>query len=169
MQACNGLNINPTQYLIYVSICEQKLYLFCGKSHLKTFAASTSRKPPSCLKDSLGTPRGLHKIDGKIGANAALETVFRGRAPCGLISEQTAEERAKNLITTRIMRLRGLENGVNAGGNLDTYDRFIYIHGTNQEDKLGSPNSHGCVLLSNADVAVLFDIVNDGSVVLISD
>ena len=68
----------------------------------------------------------------------------------------------------RIMRLRGLEEGVNAGGNKDTYNRFVYIHGTNQEDKIGTPNSHGCVLLKNADVAEVFDVVKDGSIVLIS-
>ena len=163
------MNINPTQYLIYVSICEQKLYLFCENKLLKTYPVSTSRKPPSCAKDSLGTPRGLHKIDGKIGANSPLGTVFVGRVPRGLVCEQTPEEKAKNLITTRILRLRGLEENVNSGGNVDTYERFIYIHGTNQSDKLGTPNSHGCVLLSDNDAAELFDIVNDGSVVLISD
>ena len=130
---------------------------------------STSRAKPSCVKDSLGTPSGLHKIDGKIGDGEPLETVFRARVACGLVSEQTPEKQAKNLITTRIMRLRGLEDGVNAGGDVDTYARYVYIHGTNQEDKIGTPNSHGCVLLKNAEVAQLFDIVNDGTIVLISD
>ncbi len=162
------LNIKPSQYLIYVSICEQKLYLFSKGDAVRIFAVSTSRAKPSCLKDSLGTPSGLHKIDGKIGAEAELNTVFRGRIPCGLLSEQTPEEREKNLITTRIMRLRGLEAGVNLGGDVDTYERYVYIHGTNQEDKIGTPNSHGCVLMSNREVAELFDIVNDGTLVLIS-
>lgn len=67
------------------------------------------------------------------------------------------------------MRLRGLQDGVNCGGKVDTYNRFVYIHGTSQEDKLGSPNSHGCVLLSNADVAELFDLVEDNSIVFISE
>ena len=151
-----------------MSIGEQKLYLFNGGALEREYPVSTSRAAPSCVKDSLGTPTGLHKIDGKIGSEAPLETVFRGRVPCGLVCEQPPEEREKNLITTRIMRLRGLEDGVNAGGDVDTYARFVYIHGTNQEDKIGTPNSHGCVLLKNADVAELFEIVNDGSLVLIS-
>ena len=161
------LNIKPSQYLMYASIGEQKLYLFFENSPKKVYDISTSRAAPSCVKDSLGTPTGLHKIDGKIGAGAPLDTVFRARVPSGTLAEQTPEERAKNLITARIMRLRGLEDGVNAGGNVDTFDRYVYIHGTNQEDKIGTPNSHGCLLMRNADIAELFDVVNDGTCVLI--
>ena len=116
----------------------------------------------------MGTPDGLHFIDGKIGDGEPLTTVFRARKPDGLLVNQTLDEQAKNLITTRIMRLRGLEEGKNKGGNVDTYERFVYIHGTNQEDKLGTPNSHGCVLLSNKDVVELFDLVEDKTIVLIS-
>lgn len=165
---CNDLNIAPSQHLLFVSIKEQKMFVFDGGKLWREFRVSTSRKPPSCLENSNGTPTGLHKIDGKIGAGEPLGTVFRGRVPCGAIEDQPPEERAKNLITSRIMRLRGLEEGVNAGGNRDTYNRFVYIHGTNQEDKIGTPNSHGCVLLKNADVAEVFDVVKDGSIVLIS-
>lgn len=167
-QAYQGLKVEPTKYLICVSICEQKLFLFCDRSLVKTYRVSTSRAAPSCVKDSLGTPTGLHFIDGKIGADAPLGTVFRSRIPQGLVSEQSEQERQKNLITTRILRLRGLEDGVNVGGDCDTYNRYVYIHGTNQPEKLGTPNSHGCVLLSDEDVAELFGIVNDKSIVLIS-
>ena len=167
LEACLRLNIKPSQYLIYASIGEQKLYLFFENSPKKVYDISTSRAAPSCVKDSLGMPTGLHKIDGKIGAGAPLDTVFRARVPSGTLAEQTPEERAKNLITARIMRLRGLEDGVNAGGNVDTFDRYVYIHGTNQEDKIGTPNSHGCLLMRNADIAELFDVVNDGTCVLI--
>ncbi len=162
------MNIKPTSYLIYVSICEQKLYLFSNNNLIKIFDVSTSRAKPSCVKNSLGTPNGLHKIDGKIGDSMPLTTVFRSRIPCGLVSEQSPQEQEKNLITTRIMRLRGLEDGINVGGDVDTYERFVYIHGTNQEDKIGTPNSHGCVLLRNGDVVELFDVVKDGTLVLIS-
>ncbi len=135
----------------------------------KTYFISTSRKSPSCVENSNSTPTGLHKIDGKIGAGEPLWTVFRARKPCGAFSRQPPQERQKNLITTRIMRLRGLEEGINSGTGVDTYNRYVYIHGTNQEDKIGSPNSHGCILLNNADVAELFDVVNDGDLVLISE
>lgn len=168
----NEVNAAASQHLLFVSIAEEKMYLFEGKLPnarlMKVYDVSTSRKPPSCVADSFGTPTGLHKIDGKIGAGMPLDTVFRARKPDGTISQQPPEERAKNLITARIMRLRGLEEGVNSGGSVDTFARYVYIHGTNQEDKIGTPNSHGCVLLKNADIAELFDIVNDGTLVLIS-
>ena len=169
VNACNELKVRATQHLIYVSIARQKLFLFDGGRLEKSYDVSTSRKPPSCVEGSLGTPTGLHKIDGKIGAGERLRTVFRARIPQGLVEEQSQEEQAKNLITTRIMRLRGLEDGKNAGGNVDTYARFVYIHGTNQENKIGTPNSHGCVLLSNRDVAELFDLVENNSIVFIGE
>jgi lipoprotein-anchoring transpeptidase ErfK/SrfK len=79
-----------------------------------------------------------------------------------------------NLITSRILWLDGLEPGLNQGTDaqgrvVDTRRRFVYIHGTNQADKLGRPNSHGCVLLSDADVIRLFDRVAVGLTVLIRD
>jgi len=134
---------------------------------LKEYVVSTSRAPCSCVEGSLGTPLGLHKIDGKIGAGNPTDTVYVGRKPAGLISQQPAERLSQNLITSRILRLRGLEEGVNAGGNLDTYNRYVYIHGTNREDRLGTPDSHGCILLSCADAAEIFDIASDGDAVLI--
>lgn len=115
----------------------------------------------------MGTPIGMHKIDGKIGAGLPADTVFRARKPCGSLSAQSPAEREKNLIMCRILRLRGLEEGVNSGGNVDTFNRFVYIHGTNQEDKIGTPNSHGCVLLKAADLLRLFDILRDGDMVFI--
>ncbi len=169
VRECYGLNVCLSQHILFVSITSQTLSLFEDGVLKKVYSVSTSRKPPSCVENSNGTPLGLHKIDGKIGEGAPLRTVFRGRVSCGLVEEQTSAEQQKNLITTRIMRLRGLEDGVNAGGLVDTYNRYVYIHGTNQEDKIGTPNSHGCVLLSNKDVVELFDVVKDGDIVLISE
>lgn len=131
------------------------------------YPVSTSRNPPSCVEGSLGTPWGLHKIDGKIGDGLPLDTVFRARKPDGLLSEQTDEEKKKNLILGRIMRLRGLEEGLNSGGKFDTYSRYVYIHGTNQEDKIGTPNSHGCILIGSQNLKKIFDETEDGSIVYI--
>ena len=150
-----------------MSIAKQKLYLFKDNLLFLEATVSTSRNPPSCVEGSLGTPLGLHKIDGKIGDGETMDTVFRGRAPCGKLSEQPEEEKLKNLILGRILRLRGLEEGKNSGGNVDTYKRYVYIHGTNQEDKLGTPNSHGCVLVGANDLKRLFDETPDGSIVFI--
>lgn len=78
-----------------------------------------------------------------------------------------AEANEPNLITTRILWLRGLEPGVNSGPGIDTHDRYIYIHGTNHEERLGAPDSHGCVLLSNDEVIELFEQVPSGTLVMI--
>lgn len=162
---CDFLKIERTKFCIFVEIGEQKLYLFENGGFKLAFNVSTSRKAPSCVKDSLGTPLGLHFIDGKIGENEDLDTVFIARKPVGKISQQPDD--TVNMITTRIMRLRGLQEGVNRGGNVDTFERFVYIHGTNQTEKIGTPNSHGCVLLAPNDMKKLFDIVDDKSLVYI--
>lgn len=131
---------------------------------------STSRRPPSNVKNSLGTPRGLHQIAEKIGAGAPPGTVFKGRVNLGQhFNELSDEENEKNLITTRILWLRGLEPGINAGGDVDTYERYIYIHGTNHEHRLGTPASSGCVQMNNIEIAGLFDEVRTGDLVWIED
>ena len=89
--------------------------------------------------------------------------VFVGRKPIGLtyLSCDPAM-RMKNLITTRILRLRGLQEGINQGSGVDSYDRYVYIHGTNHEDRLGKPSSSGCLQLGNEDVLELHDLVDQG-------
>src|SRR5690606_32351873 len=73
------------------------------------------------------------------------------------------EENTPNLVTTRILRLRGLEPGKNSGENCDTYDRYIYIHGTNHEDRIGTPDTAGCIVLRNAEVITLYNSTPEGS------
>ena len=99
--------------------------------------------------------------------------VFKARQPTGKLSAEwpTPED---NLITSRILWLEGMEPGHNqgtdaAGRLVDTHRRYVYIHGTNQVGKLGQPNSHGCVLLSDADVIRLYGSVAAGTPVLIRD
>ncbi|CAA6678628.1 Unannotated [Lentimonas sp. CC4] len=92
--------------------------------------------------------------------------VFKGRVPTGQkSSEYSEEEQARNLITTRIIRLRGLETGKNSGQGCDSYDRYVYIHGTNHEDRIGEPFSGGCVEMLNAEVIELFNAVHEGDLV----
>jgi len=136
----------------------------------KSHVISTSLRPPSNVKDSLGTPCGLHHIAEKIGAGALPGTVFKGRVNLGRhFSELSDEENVRNLITSRILWLRGLEPGVNAGGIVDSYERYIYIHGTNHEDRLGKPFSGGCVEMNNGEIVALFDEVRTGDLVWIGD
>ncbi len=139
----------------------------------KSQVISTSLRPPSNVKDSLGTPRGLHVIAEKHGADAPPGIVFKGRVSTGRhFSEFDAAQQAANLITSRILWLRGLEPGVNAGRNragevVDTYDRYVYIHGTNHEERLGTPFSGGCIEMNNLEIIALFDAVRVGDLVWI--
>ena len=143
---------------------------FAGCTLRKSHVVSTSARPPSNLKNSLGTPRGLHHLAEKIGADSPPGTVFKGRVSLGKhFNELSDEENARNLITTRILWLRGLEPGVNAGGEVDTHARYIYIHGTNHEDRLGAPFSGGCIEMNNIEIAALFEEVRTGDLVWIED
>lgn len=174
-EKCAALGLKPTSRLITVSIAQQLLGFYRDGCLVKSHVISTSLRPPSNIKDSLGTPRGLHEVAEKIGAGQPPGIVFKARVATGKhFSELSAEEQARNLITTRILRLRGLEPGHNAGTNaarqvVDTFDRYVYIHGTNHEDRLGRPFSAGCVEMSNLGILELFEEVRARDLVWIED
>jgi hypothetical protein len=163
-----SLEIKQTARLLLVSIERQTLELHVDGQLRRRFEVSTSKNPPSCIENSFGTPSGLHRIAQKIGQEAELDAVFKGRVDIGKkYWELTDKEQEPNLITTRILWLEGLEPGHNQGGNRDSYRRYIYIHGTNHEDKIGSPASGGCVQLRNSEMIELFDAVEPGDLVYI--
>jgi hypothetical protein len=169
-EKCAALGCKPSARLIVVSIARQLLGFYRDGVLAKSYVVSTSFRPPSNVKGSLGTPRGLHEIAEKHGAGTPPGIVFKSRVNTGRhFSEFSPDEQAENLITTRILWLRGLEPGVNAGGDDDTYSRYVYIHGTNLEHKLGSPASSGCVQMGNLDVIELFDAVRPHDLVWIED
>jgi len=174
-EKCDALGLKPTTRLIAVSIAQQLLGFYRDGCLVKSHVVSTSLRPPSNVKDSLGTPRGLHEIGEKIGAGQPPGIVFKARVATGKhYSELSPEEQARNLITTRILWLRGLEPGHNAGTNaagatVDTHDRYIYIHGTNHEERLGQPFSGGCIEMNNLDILHLFDEVRPRDLVWIED
>lgn len=139
---------------------------------VKSYTISTSKLPPSNVKDSMGTPRGLHEIAERIGAGQPPGMVFKSRVPTGRHFSEVIgndDDRQHNLITSRILWLRGLEPGVNRGGNVDTYDRYVYIHGTNHEHRIGEPLSAGCVLMRNLEIVELYEEIRVGDLVLIVD
>lgn len=153
-----------------MSITTSTLQFFTSGHVIKSYAISTSRKPPSNQKGSLGTPRGLHEITERIGGGQPIGMVFKGRVPLGRhFSEMPENATDTNLITSRILWLGGLEDGINRGGEVDTHDRYVYIHGTNHEDRIGEPLSAGCVLMRNLDIIELYDHVRVGDQVLIVD
>lgn len=168
-KTCVRLGIKPASRIIVVRIEASTLQFFEEERLVKSYVVSTSRRPPSNVKDSLGTPRGLHEIAERIGAGQPPGMVFKSRVPTGQhFSEFGAAADDNNLITTRILWLRGLEPGVNRGGNVDTYERYVYIHGTNHEDRLGEPLSAGCVLMRNLEIIELYEQVRAGDMVWIA-
>ncbi|HWA86045.1 MAG TPA: L,D-transpeptidase [Opitutus sp.] len=167
-KTCQRLGIKPADRLLFVRIDTATLQFLERGVLVKSYPISTSRRPPSNIKNSLGTPRGLHEIAERIGAGQPPGVVFCSRVPTGRhFSEFTASPADENLITTRILWLRGLEPGVNHGGDVDSHDRYIYIHGTNHDDRVGEPLSAGCVLMRNLDIIELYDQVRPGDHVLI--
>ncbi len=116
-------------------------------------------------ENSFKTPPGIHRIVEKIGSGAPAGRIFRERGDTGVDWDGRSTE--DNLILTRILRLAGLEMGVNRGNGVDSYDRCIYIHGTNREDLVGTALSHGCLTLRNSDMFRLFDAIDEGTIIVI--
>lgn len=169
-KTCECLGIKSAERILFVRIATQTLQFYRNSSLVRSYVISTSLRPPSNIKNSLGTPRGLHEIAERIGAGQPTGMVFKGRVSTGRhFSELSEAEQKTNLITSRILWLRGLEPGVNQGGEVDTKDRYIYIHGTNHEDLLGQPQSAGCVQMANLDLIELYEEVRPGDQVMIVD
>lgn len=169
-KSCSRLGIKPADRALIVRIGTATLQFLRNDASVKSYVISTSKRPPSNVKNSLGTPRGLHEIAERIGAGQPPGAVFKARIPTGRHYSEIADaDTHENLITSRILWLRGLEPGVNRGGEVDTFERYIYIHGTNREDRLGAPLSAGCVLMRNLDVIELYEEVRVGDQVLIVD
>ncbi|KXU35575.1 hypothetical protein AXK11_05880 [Cephaloticoccus primus] len=154
-----------------VSIGSGTLQFFRNAELVKSYLISTSRRPPSNLRGSLGTPRGLHQIVERIGGGQPCGMVFKGRVATGQHFSELpdSEQEGRNLITSRILWLGGLEEGVNRSGDCDTRARYIYIHGTNHEARIGEPLSAGCILMRNLDIIELYEEVRTGDLVLIRD
>jgi lipoprotein-anchoring transpeptidase ErfK/SrfK len=157
---------------IEVSIIKQTLTVF--DDHGKVSAAypvSTSLHGAGEEKNSYRTPRGKHIVRAKIGAGRPLNSVFIGRRATGEIwsPELGAQHPDRDWILTRILWLSGCELGTNRLGNVDSMQRYIYIHGTPDNQPIGEPHSHGCVRMRNADVITLFETVSVGTPVLITD
>ena len=157
---------------LFVCIEKQQLLHFHGEELVTTYAISTSKRPPSNQENSFGTPLGLHCVAEKIGDGVPIGGVFKARVYTGQhykdypIQDPDEDEL---LITTRILRLHGLEIGKNSGPGCDTYERYVYIHGTNREEAIGTPQSHGCILLKNDDMLALYESVAEKTLVWIED
>jgi lipoprotein-anchoring transpeptidase ErfK/SrfK len=150
---------------IAVEINNQRLYLVDAAVAIRTFTISTSRFGVGNREGSFMTPLGVHRIAAKIGSGAPAGRIFRDRCDTGIDWHGGLTE--ENLVLTRILRLEGLEEGINRGPRVDSFERCIYIHGTNQESLIGTLFTHGCVCMMNADIITLFDAVEEGTIVVI--
>ena len=143
---------------ILVSIARQTLTLL-GPGSPREYPVSTSKFGPGTEPGSFKTPLGRFEICRKIGADAPHGAVFKGRLPTGEMGDASNPD---DLIQTRILWLDGIDPE-----NANTRERYIYIHGTNHEEAIGTPASHGCIRMRNADVVELFDRVSEGARVFI--
>lgn len=151
---------------LLVHVASQSLALVLNAEISQIWSVSTARAGLDNRDGSGGTPPGLHEVARRIGTGTAPGTVFVGREPTDRIW-QSDEKDPDDLIVSRILTLRGLENGVNRGPGVDSEARYIYIHGTNHPDHIGKPASHGCVRMTDPDVRELFELVNEGDPVVI--
>jgi hypothetical protein len=153
---------------LWVSVAHQELVgIQKGRVEFK-FACSTAAAGTGSRVGSWQTPIGWHAIDERFGDGLPVGAVFKERKYTGRVWNPANRTR-DDLILTRIMWLRGLEPGVNSGQGIDSHERFIYIHGTPEEDKLGTPASLGCIRMANQDVAELYDMTTTGTPVLITE
>lgn len=149
-----------SEYRIVVRVLNQEADVFRGDELLRTFRVSTGKNGLGCERGSMKTPHGKLRVAQKVGDGHALGTVFKERVPTGEVWTPDSPPVEKDLITTRILWLEGLEDH-----NANTFDRMVYFHGTNREDRIGTPASHGCIRLTNLDVVELYDLVPVGTLV----
>ncbi|MDP8260202.1 MAG: L,D-transpeptidase [Candidatus Gygaella obscura] len=149
--------------MIKIIISKQKLYYYLGTKLEKVYLISTSKYGIGNKTGSNRTPLGLHHIVSKIGRNASLGAVFKRRRNTGNIAK--IRSGCGDLMTTRILRLEGLERRVNKGKGIDSFWRCIYIHGTPEERLIGKPASYGCIRMKNRDIIELFNLVKRGELV----
>lgn len=155
----------PDTYL-FISVPFQTLSLIEHQRVSVVYPVSTSKFGTGNQENSFKTPLGVHKIAEKIGGGTPLGHIFKSRKDTGEYWRGEISE--ENLILSRILWLSGLEPGINHGPGIDSYERYVYIHGTNQERFIGTPTSHGCVCMKNTDIIELFDKAPEGTIVIIS-
>ena len=152
---------------IWVSVLQQRLMLIRDDQILKSYPCSTSAAGVGSQMNSGKTPPGWHRIAEKIGDGLPEGAVLKDRQWTGVVWQPT-EQTDEDFILARILWLDGLEPGRNRGGTIDSHNRYIYIHGTNQIDALGHPASGGCIRISPQDVIDLYGRIDEGCRVLIT-
>ena len=157
--------------ILFVSVKEQMMYHIVENTIVKEYLVSTAKKGVGNQKNSDMTPHGLHYIKEKYGSKTPQNGRMIGRVFYGQIAKiyyDTTSSKTDD-ITSRILWLSGIEKDINKDGNVDSYNRYIYIHGTSEEGKIGTPASHGCIRMLNNDIIELYAKIMIGTKVLILD
>ncbi len=169
MTAC-ALPIDPAQLnlprgdlLLVVDVARQELIVLDGTQERIRYPVSTSRFGLGEQIDSQRTPRGLHQIVERFGERTEPGSVFVSRKFTGdVLPPHAWRDGDGDRILSRILRLAGARPGLNAGGPVDSYQRMIYLHGTNHEEAVGvAPSSHGCIRMKNRDIVALHDSLRE--------
>jgi len=156
---------------IEIDLARQRLALHGPGRAAREWPVSTARNGAGERWGSEQTPRGRHVVRARIGAGLPPGAVLVGRRPTGEIWTPALAQAhpGRDWILTRILWLSGLERGRNRLGEVDTMRRYIYIHGTPDDQPLGVPASHGCIRMRNTDVIELFELAPAGTEVLIHE
>ena len=154
---------------IEIDISKQRLFLLNNMVIVRSYPISSSKYGEGSTQNSFKTPLGNHVIKEMIGREAIKNTIFTSRIntkrQADIIHDLTNSD--NDYVTTRIMWLDGQEEGKNKGKGVDSYKRYIYIHGTHEEGLIGQKASHGCIRMFNSDVIELFNDVKKGTKVYI--
>ncbi|MDF9433618.1 L,D-transpeptidase family protein [Chromohalobacter israelensis] len=149
----------------------QSLTVWEADERRETFAISSGARGIGQQEGSGQTPVGWHYVRAAIGDGLPRGSVFRGRRPTGeVFSPDLARQYPeRDWILTRILWLCGLERGVNRGGDVDSQRRYIYLHGTPDDQPMGVPASHGCIRLRDAALLSVFAAAPPGTPVWLHD
>jgi len=150
---------------IEVDIKKQRLFLNTNGVVTRSYPISSSAYGEGQVENSLKTPYGQHSIKIKIGTYVPKYHFFNSRQHIAQEAKVIHEpiDSKDDFITSRIMWLEGEEEGFNRGGSVDSFKRYIYIHGTHEEGLIGQKASHGCIRMLNHDVIELFELVSEGT------
>lgn len=167
MDTARAMGAPADVQLIVVDVVGQRLHLLDGNAIAVSYPVSTSQYGLGNRVGSFCTPPGWHCVVERFGDQTPAGTVFRERKATGelLATEHWGgDAKRSDLIVSRILRLAGMEPGLNQGEDIDSYARYIYLHGTNHEERIGSPASQGCIRLRNTDIIQLFERTRDREV-----
>jgi lipoprotein-anchoring transpeptidase ErfK/SrfK len=155
-----GYGSKDTRNKMIVSVRDQKMLLVRDGTPVKSYKISTSKFGVGDGPGTNCTPLGRLQVAKKIGGDAPIGSVFKARRRTGEVIAPNSPGR--DPVVTRILWLTGTESR-----NKNTFRRTIYIHGTPEERRLGSPASYGCIRMGSRDVADLYQRVGAGADVFV--